>query len=260
MPNKARKSPSKSASARASQRAARTAHDLAVIGRDHIIPFRPNIFGITDRDGSESSIRVFDAEKHPGVGDLVCILWADRSRRPEFGYFAAIEYRHRKPRRVQLIRGGAQTPEAIGKWHVLGADDVLAREVGTFRPRRRAGYEPPKEGWPELYAAARSTNRLERSKEDWERAKVFQIPNPANSPWPDWHQLFIDPLAPLGPEDWVAAIEPGATAKQCKYHLGKVANLKRTFEMADVVGGKRLKLGGPRQLYHGVVIGMSRSL
>jgi hypothetical protein len=53
-------------------------------------------------------------------------------------------------------------------------------------------------------------------------------------------------------------MESGATPKKRKHHLGKVAALKRSFEIEDVITGKRLKLGGPRQPYYGVVIGISR--
>ena len=41
--------------------------------------------------------------------------------------------------------------------------------------------------------------------------------------------------------------------------VSEVGRLKRPFEMENVTTGKRLKLGGTRQPYHGVVIGMSRS-
>jgi hypothetical protein len=70
--------------------------------------------------------------------------------------------------------------------------------------------------------------------------------------------LSVDPDAPLGPNSWVAAIVPGATLKKRKHCLGRVSALKRSFEIEDVTTGKKLKLGGPRQPFHGVVIGMSR--
>ena len=97
-----------------------------------------------------------------------------------------------------------------------------------------------------------------RTKEQWDLAQVFEVDNPADSPWPGWERLSIDPDAPLGPDSWVAAIEPGPTPKKRKHYLGKVAALKRSFEIEDVTTGKRLELGGARQPYHGVVIGMSR--
>src|SRR2546423_8662788 len=83
------------------RKAASTPHDLMVIPRDHIIPFRANVFGLARRGEPEDHVTVFDPNKQPAVGDRVVILWADKSRRPEFGYLAAKEHRRLDRRRVQ---------------------------------------------------------------------------------------------------------------------------------------------------------------
>src|SRR5689334_7402786 len=72
------------------RKAARAPHDLMTIPRDHIIPFRANVFGLTRRDEPETHVTVFDPDRRPEVGDSVVILWADKSRRPEFGYYASM--------------------------------------------------------------------------------------------------------------------------------------------------------------------------
>lgn len=149
------------------------------------------------------------------------------------------------------------SPDKEVRWFKLGPADLLAREIGTFTPRNGAGSR--KEDWPSTYEKLCSGHGLVRTKEQWDGAQVFEVDNPADSPWPGWERLSIDPDAPLGPDSWVAAIEIGSTLKKRKYCLGKVAALKQSFEIEDVVTGKRVKLGGPRQPYHGVVIGMSRS-
>jgi hypothetical protein len=242
------------------RKAASTPHDLMVIPRDHIIPFRANVFGLKRRGEPEAQIKVFDPDRRPSVGDAVVILWFDKSRRPEFGHCAAIEYGRLWPKRVQLLKRSGVSPMSPDKevrWFKLGPADLLAREIGTFTPRDGGGSQ--KEGWPHTYEKLCSGHGVVRTKEQWDLAQVFEVDNPADSPWPGWERLSVDPDAPLGPDSWVAAIEIGTTPKKRKYCLGKVAALKQSFEIEDVVTGKRVKLGGPRQPYHGVVIGMSRS-
>ena len=50
--------------------------------------------------------------------------------------------------------------------------------------------------------------------------EVISVPNPANSPWPDWEHLTVsmDTDAPLGPNNWVAALD----GRRC--YIGKVEN------------------------------------
>jgi hypothetical protein len=180
-------------------------------------------------------------------------------RRPVFGYVAVIEYRRRGLRRVQLFQGGARSPEEFAQWHTLKGDDIFAREIGTMFPCKSLGGYGDKEGWPATYQKLEDRHGLARTREEWERAQVFEIDNPAGSPWPGWERLSIDPLAPFGPDDWVVSVGPGANPKRRKYRLGKVERLKRSFEIEDVTTGKRLKLGGLRPPYHGVVIGRARS-
>ena len=64
-------------------------HHLMTIPRDHIIPFRANVFGLTRRDEPDSHVTVFDPDRRPDIGDKVVILWADKTCRPEFGYYAS---------------------------------------------------------------------------------------------------------------------------------------------------------------------------
>src|SRR4029079_1955147 len=75
------------------QKPARAPHNLMTIPRDHIIPFRSNVFVLTHRGEPEDHVTVLDPDRRPDIGDKVVILWADKARRPEFGYFAAMEYR-----------------------------------------------------------------------------------------------------------------------------------------------------------------------
>jgi hypothetical protein len=236
-------------------------HDLMTIPRDHIIPFRANVFGLTRHSEPQDSVIVFDPDKRPSDGDAVVILWGDKSRRPEFGYFSAMKGSFdgslSGKRHVQLLKRRDNTAEKDVRWFKLCAADLLAREIGTFMPHSGEG---PKEGWPDVYKKLYRGHGLARSKEEWDRAQVFEIDNPVDSPWPGWERLSVDPDAPLGPDDWVAAIGPAASPKKLKHYLGKVASLKRSFEIEDVTTGARLKLGGPRQPYHGVVIGMSQRL
>ena len=58
---------SKPRPARKQQRSARngatTPHDLMVIPRDHIMPFRANVFGLTRRGEPEDHVTVFDPDR-----------------------------------------------------------------------------------------------------------------------------------------------------------------------------------------------------
>ena len=242
---------------------ATSGHDLMVIPRDHIIPFRANVFGLARRDEPDSHVSVFDPDGRPDTGDKVVILWADKSRRPEFGYYSAMEGHFdgslSGKRRVQLLKHGTlgSSPREV-RWFQLGAADLLAREIGTFTPHDASG--PRKEGWPSTYKKLCSGHGLARTKEQWDSAQIFAIDNPVDSPWPGWETLTVDPDAPLGPNSWVAAIEPGATPKMRRHYLGKVAALKRSFEIEDVTTGKQIKLGSKCQPHYGVVIGMHQSI
>lgn len=227
---------------------------MIVVARDHIMPFRRNVFGIARRGDTE--ITVYDPEPQPGIGDTIVILWADKKRRPAFGEITKIEVGSGK-RKVSLLAygrylGTADKLEDVFPQLVLGPKDIMAREIGTFHPCRGGGYGPLKEGWPDEYVSLPDGHDTARTMEEWERAQVFDVPNPANSPWPKWERLQVDALAPIGPDSWIVATNGRMTC------LGKVTELEQSFAIVDVTTDKRVRLGKGHQPYYGTVIGMSR--
>ena len=146
---------------------ATSGHDLMTIPRDHIIPFRANVFGLARRDEPDNHVSVFDPDRRPDTGDKVVILWADKSRRPEFGYYSAMEGHFNgspsEKRRVQLLKHGAlpSSPKEV-RWFQLGPADLLAREIGTFIPHD--GARSPKDGWPSTYEKLCSGHGLARTE------------------------------------------------------------------------------------------------
>ena len=62
-------------------------NDQLFVPRDHIVPFRTGVFGLTQTDAIDSDVRVFDEHRNPVHDDRAVILWRDKARRPTFGYF-----------------------------------------------------------------------------------------------------------------------------------------------------------------------------
>jgi hypothetical protein len=133
-------------------------------------------------------VTVFDPDRCPHTGDKVVILWADKSRRSEFGYYSAMEGNFNGSlsgkRRVRLLKHGnlPGSPQEV-RWLQLGPTDLLAREIGTLIPHQASG--PRKEGWPSTYEKLCSGHGLVRTKAQWDVAQVFEIDNPVDSPGQD---------------------------------------------------------------------------
>ncbi len=226
------------------------------IAREQILPFDKMVFGLVDP--YDRGVRIFRVEKYVNRNDRILLAWK-RSKSWLTGRYIHMEVKEDGSRRVAVQTLAwdetATKPKNRGhmefEWYDLGPKDLLAVEVGAYYAAESARrFET--QTWPDTYEALEAPE-----PDEWERRQRFAIPNPPSSPWPKWDQLHVDPLAPIGPETWVAGFEVSDGFR--RPIIGPVRNLRQRFTVTDVRTGKDVTMGSDNAVFFGAVTGMGKS-